>query len=40
MQIAFKGDNWNDEHEAEELESLVQDALDDADVDYLDIKVV
>lgn len=40
MQIAFKGETWNDEAEAEEMEAAVQDALDDADVDYLDIKVV
>jgi hypothetical protein len=39
MIVQFKGDDWEDESEAEALEEEVQNALDAAGVDYLDVTV-
>lgn len=37
--IQFNGDNWDDESEAEKVEQSVQDALDAAAIDYVDLHV-
>lgn len=37
--IQFDGDDWDDESEAERVESEVQDALDKAGIDYKDLRV-
>ncbi len=37
--VEFRGEDWDDEAEAEQIEEQVQIALDARDVDYLDIHV-
>ena len=37
--IEFEGDDWDDEAEAEEIESAVQKALDDAGIEYKDASI-
>lgn len=37
--IQFHGDGWPDEAEAEQIEGQVQDALDNAGIDYVDLHV-
>lgn len=37
--IQFQGDDWDDEQEAEAIEEQVQNALDEAGVDYADLRV-
>lgn len=39
IQIVFQGDDWDDEEEAERIESEVQEALDEAGVDYMDVRI-
>jgi hypothetical protein len=40
IQIVFQGDDWDDEDEAESIESAVQEALDEAGVDYMDVRII
>jgi diketogulonate reductase-like aldo/keto reductase len=37
--IQFQGDYWDDQEEAEKIESAVQKALDKASIDYVDLHV-
>lgn len=37
--IQFPGDNWDNEAEAERIEARVQLALDDFEIDYLDLHI-
>lgn len=39
LTIQFEGDDWDDEAEAEGIESQVQDALDKAGVVYMDLSI-
>jgi len=40
MKITFSGDDWDNESEAEEMEEVVQAALDEAGIDYMDLRVI
>lgn len=37
--IQVPGDDWDDDDEAEEIENELQDVLDAADFDYIDLSV-
>lgn len=39
MIVQFEGENWSDSEEAEAIEEEVQQALDEADIDYIDLHI-